>query len=345
MKKGVFQVKQLFTIFACCLFCAASVFAGPGDFYPTDTTPVDTLPGANITIRFFDRTIYYPGDSPSEPIMVQITIANESPQTLHFKLADDHFFSVDFKACNTRNIQLEHTDNWMRKRSTNRQVYFRELSIEPGEAYSFNENIKDYLSVVNPGIYLIDCSFYPELKRNSDDSEPAIHSNRLTLEVKPSPGAAAVKLLPVSPVNAEVLQAEPIPPDQVITYLLTARQKSHWDQFFLYLDLEQMISRDPARSRRFRAESESGRMTMIDNYKSELSQSKLNEQISTIPVEFQIEKTTYSATDGSVTVLEWFAYRTFWEKKRFTYYLSCRDGIWRIKDYTVDNLGTEDKRN
>ena len=90
-----------------------------------------------------------------------------------------------------------------------------------------------------------------------------------------------------------------------------------------------------------RAESENGRFAMIENYKSELAQAKADKDIATIPVEFQIERTSYTATEGTVTVIEWFDYRTFREKKRFTYYLVSRDGIWRVVDYTVDNLGTE----
>lgn len=299
------------------------------------------MSGAGISIRFYDRSIYYPGNSPTEPVLVQITIANNGAETLRFKLADARSFSIDFTAVNTRNQPLQHTEKWIRDRNTNQKVYFREISIEPGEAYSFIENIKDYLSIENPGMYILDSAFFPELKRLSDDSEASLHSNRLTLEVKPSPGAAAVKLLPVSPMTAEVLQPQPMPPDQVVNYMLTARQRSNWDQFFLYLDLEQMLSKDPSRGRRFKAESESGRFTMQENYKSELIQAKIDKEISTIPVEYKIERTSYTEVEGTVSVLEWFKYPNFKEKKRFTYYLSARDGIWRVNDYTVDNLGTE----
>jgi hypothetical protein len=331
MKKGDFQVKQLLSIFLCCVLAAGAAFADDAN----------ALAGADISIRFYNRTVYYPGNSPSEPILVNITIANKQPDTLRFKLADDHFFSLDFQAVNTRNQSLEHTDKWTRSRTTNRQVYFREISLESGESYSFTEDVKDYLAIVNPGMYVLDCAFFPELKRRDDNSEPNARSNRLTLEVKPSPGAAATKFLPVAPTTGEVLQPLPIPPDQVVTYALIARQKSAWDQFFLYMDLERMIARDPARKQRFNAESENGRFTMIENYKAELSQAKVDKDISTIPVEFKIERTSYTDTEGTVSVIEWFDYRTFREKKRFTYLLASRDGIWRIYDYSVDNLGTE----
>lgn len=324
-------MKKLFSVCVCLFLCVGAFFASENQI----------LPGADVSIKFYNRTVYYPGNSASEPIFITLSITNNGPGTLRFKLADEHSFSLDFNAVNTKNRPLEHTETWLRKRNSNQQLFFREISLESGEAYSFTENLKDFISIVSPGMYILDCAFYPELKSTTGNDDPTIRSNRLTLEIKPSPGAAAVKLTPISPVTAEVLQTRDIPPDQVINYMLTARQKSYWEQFFLYLDLEQMLSRDPARGRRYKAESETGRFTMTENYKSELTQSSIDKDISTIPVEFKIERTTYTETDATVVVLEWFDYRTFREKKRFTYYLSTRNGIWYIFDYKVDNLGTE----
>lgn len=324
-------MKQLLTIILFTLVGATALFA-------IDKADISS---AEVSIRFFERTLYYPGNSPTESIFVQITITNNQPQPLRFKLADDHFFSLDFTAVTTKNRPLDHTEVWMRSRSSSRQIYFREVSLEPGESLSFTEDVKDFLAIPSPGIFVLQCHFYPELKRLSDTSEPWVASNKITLEVKPSPAAAAATILPVSPITSEILQRQPMSPDQVITYLITARQKSHWNQFFLYFDLERMLSRDPARKRRFRSESEDGRISMIENYKFELSQSTIEKEISTIPVEFKIEKTLYTETEGTVTVTQWFDYRTFREKKRFTYFLYQRDGIWLVHDYTVDNLGTE----
>jgi hypothetical protein len=133
-----------------------------------------------------------------------------------------------------------------------------------------------------------------------------------------------------------------MPPDQVVRYVIEARQTSAWNQFFLYLDLEEMIKRDPARRRRYNAESENGRFMMIEDYKSELTRASIDKDISTIPRDFRIERTNYTETEGTVSVIETFEYRTFEEIKRFTWYLTSRDGIWKVVDYTVDNLGTQE---
>lgn len=147
--------------------------------------------------------------------------------------------------------------------------------------------------------------------------------------------------LSLSETDSEILKRQPIPPDQVITYMLHARQKSLWNSFFLYMDVERMLSKDPAKSRRFKAESEAGRIKMTETYKRELTQEQIDKDIAAIPVEFKIEHTAYTDTEAQVKVIEWFQYRNFREKKRFTYYLFSRDGIWILHDYIVENLGTE----
>ena len=293
-----------------------------------------------ISIRFYAKSVYYPGGEDSEPILVKVSITNSSAKAMRFKLADDRSFSIDFSLINTRNKDVLHNEGWKRKRASNSQIYFREITLEQGETYSFVENIKNYVSLEKAGVYVLKALFFPELKRLVDNTEEHLVSNALTLEVKPSPAALSLGGLPVSEATGEILKPQAIPPDQVINYMLIARQKSLWQQFFLYMDVDRMIAKDSARGRRFQAESEMGRLTMIEIYKRDLSRSHIDKDIAAIPAEFQIEHTAYTNTEAQVKVLEWFQYRNFREKKRFTYYLSSRDGVWMLYDYLVENLGT-----
>ena len=80
---------------------------------------------------------------------------------------------------------------------------------------------------------------------------------------------------------------------------------------------------------------------MIQDYKLDLMQSRIDNAIVAIPESFYIEKTVYTQTEGSVSVIQWFKYDTFKEKKRYTYSVQKRDEVWHIYDYTVENLGTE----
>ncbi len=316
--------------FVMLILCLSTVLPAQGQ------TPAQ----GEVSIRFYNRAVYYPGNSPAEQIFIHVTIKNPSPDTLRFKLADDRSFSVDFNAANTRNLFLDHTEDWKRRQSTSRQVFFREVSLEPGESFSFVENLKDYLAITEPGMYILQCRFYPELL-NAKNAGSSFASNRLTLDIKPSPGPAGLKSLPIAAQTGEILKAESIPPDQVVMTVITARQKGLWDQFFVYFDLDRMIKRDPALGRRYNSESETGRLAIIERYKADLKQERIDRELSVIPNRFEIERTMYTATEGTVSVIEWFDQNNYTEKKRFVYYVWSRNNVWLIYNYTVENLGNE----
>jgi hypothetical protein len=282
--------------------------------------------------------LYYPGESLDNPIYVHITVANKGSETLRFKLADDRMFSIDFSAFNSKNKKLPYTEEIIKKRTTDRIVYFREIALETGEEYSFVENLKDYVQITEPAIYYFELDFFPELYKSKFNK---IESNRLRIDVKPSPSASGVTKVPVSNEIISVLKPETISPDKVVEQTIVARQKNLWDQFFLYMDIEKMLTRDQARKRKYTTLSDIERNRMIQDYKLDLMQSRIDNAIVAIPESFYIEKTVYTQTEGSVSVIQWFKYDTFKEKKRYVYSVQKRDEIWHIYDYTVENLGTE----
>ena len=295
--------------------------------------------GIDFSIRYFDKRVYY---LEKDPIFIQVTITNNSPYTYRFKLADERAFSVDFDVRTNSNRVVEAADILVRKRSQSQQVYFREVSVEPGESFSFVEDLKNYAALTQSGTYVVQAKIYPELYHIVIPESLGILSNRLALNIRPAliPGPDGIPLELDVETNA-ILVREKLPPDEVVRYLLTARQKSQWEKFFLYLDLEAMLSRDAYRRRQYNAESEEGRQRMIARYRLDLQNSVIDGDISLIPMNFSIERTVHNGQTGTVTVLEYFRVGTYTEKKRYTWYLEKRDEIWTIVDYSVVNLGTE----
>jgi hypothetical protein len=294
-----------------------------------------------FNIRFYDQRVYYVSDA---PIYVQVTITNNSPATFRFKLADERVFSIDFDVRTLSNRSLEPAAILIRKRSQQQQIYFREISVESGESFSFVEDIRNYADLRQSGSFIVQGRMYPELFREAGGS-PAIRpleSNRLALSIRPPalPGPDGIPLELDIDTNA-VLVRERLPPDEVVRYFIRARQTSQWERFFLYLDLESMLSRNSVRQRQWLTESEEGRQRMLARYRLDIQNSNVEDDISNIPSDFQIERTTYSEMEGTVTVLERFRFGTVTERKRYTYYLQRRDDIWTIVDYSVNNLGTE----
>ena len=173
-----------------------------------------------VSIKLYNKTLYYPGESLDNPIYVHITVANKSDETLRFKLADDRMFSIDFTAFNAKNKKLPYTEEIIKKRTTDRIVYFREIALETGEEYSFVENLKDYIQITEPAIYYFELDFFPELYKSKNNK---IESNRLRIDVKPSPSATGVTKVPVSNETISVLKPETISPDKLnITFPQTS---------------------------------------------------------------------------------------------------------------------------
>jgi hypothetical protein len=202
------------------------------------------------------------------------------------------------------------------------------------------------------GSFVVKAIIYPELFRSVTSTTPVVvkvpstgnilESQRLNLSIRP-PVVTGPDGIPLEMdvATGAVLVRERLAPDLVVDYMLTARQKSQWEKFFLYLDLETMLTRDPVRQRKWLAESEEGRRRMVEQFRQELRNSEIDGSISVIPSEFTIDRTVYNSFEGNVTVTEKFRNSYFTEIKRYTYYLNLKDNIWTITDYSVVNLGTE----
>lgn len=306
--------------------------------YAQSSAKVQDFSNASVSIKYYNKSIYYPGNADDFPVFVHITIKNNGTDTLRFKLADDKKFSLDFNAYTVKNSRLPQTEEIIEKRTTNQTVYFRELALEGGEEYSFVENVKDYLKIDDSSVYYLEMFFYPELYKAKYLS---LKSNRLTLEVRPSPSSASSNYIPVKDQTVEILKQEELSPDKVVESTIIARQKSLWDQYFLYMDLESLLKRNNTLAKKYAAGSAEERERILASFKADLMQSKIENDIIAVPEKFIIEKTSYTPTEGSVSVMEWFKYPNFSEIKRYNYKVRQREGIWQIYDYTVVNLGTE----
>jgi len=297
--------------------------------------PAAAQTAADLSISFFDKRIYVPGAE----IPVKVTVRNDSPRTWRFKLADERRLSLSFDVRTVSNRRIEASDAWKRAMASVEPAYYREMALEPGEEYSFVEDLRDYVSIAEPGAYVLRCSFWPELAGRAT-STPTLASNALSLSVRPGiPSPTAVEAfrdgLP------ELLKLERIPPDEVVARTIRARQHGRWNEFFLYLDVERLLQANPEMKRIYDRESDDGRRRMLESYRADLMESVVDADIVVVPSAFEVIETRYGSFYGSVVVTEKFAYEGFSMLKEYTYELEKRDDVWYIVGYTVLNKGTE----
>lgn len=221
-------------------------------------------------------------------------------------------------------------------------MFYREVTVGPGERFSFVENLSQYAQLSEPGVYVLHADFYPELSGSTQrGAGTAISSNMLTLSVRPGTAENPRPEHRVEEVVQEVLRREALPPDQVVRYVLEARRRGHWDQFFLYLDLESLLQTDPDRERRYQRLADEDRRDMLSAFRNDLQQERADEDILLVPESYTVLETSYTQNRGTVVTEQRFRFPNYTEVKRYTYTLERRNDIWLITEYTVRNMGVE----
>ncbi len=291
-------------------------------------------PGVTASIRFYDKKIYYQADE----IWVEAVISNESGSTYRFKVADRRPYSFDFEVMSPTYIQLEHSRDFTIQRTSDQPVFFREVSIEPGEKYGVLLELGDFVAFTEPGVFVIRAMFYPELFRGNTPA--MVSSNALTLNLRPAADTPAMQAR-VDIDTGVILERQPLPPDEVVAYTIRARQKSQWNRFFLYLDVESLLRQNPERERAYARSPEGQRIRMLEEYKKDLQRETIDQEIILVPASFEVLKTSYTPDEGQVIVKQSFAHTGFTEWKKYTYYVRRFDRVWLITGYDVKNLGAE----
>ena len=288
-----------------------------------------------FSIRFYNKEIYFTDSR----IQILAEIYNNSPNTFRFKVSQERVFNLDFEVKTLTNERLEHSQEFIIDRNSDQPVLYREFSLDPGERYSVVENLDRFAIIERPGVYVIRGYYHPELSVGS--SKIALASNYLTLSVQPG----SVEIGPTIVIDREtgqLLRQTPIPPDEVISYMLRARQRYDWDKFFLYIDLEALYLQDRGREESYKRQmSDQERRAAISAYRESLMRETTVDEFMLIPYEFEVIKTSYTSNEATVLVIEKFAYSDYTEVKQYSYYLQRRDRIWLLYHYEVSNLRTE----
>jgi hypothetical protein len=289
-----------------------------------------------FSLRFFDKKIYYP----ESDIELKITLTNQSPGPYRFRISDNRAYSLGFDVRNLANQPLRLSRKFIIDRNSNQPVFFRDVHLEAGEEFSFTVNLKDYIEIENPGNYSVKALFYPDLYTGTSQTTN-MTSNTVSLSVRPSTSRLEAIKAQIDQDTGEILKEIPLSPDAVVAYTIDARRRGQWNKFFLYLDIESLFQRSPLGARTYKNSSESERIEAIKKYREELVNQRIDNEILTIPSEYEIIKTTYTSREGTVEVLQKFAYQGYREVKQYTYYLYKKDTIWKIYNYEVRNIGTE----
>lgn len=322
-----------------------------------------------FTLRFFDKEIYYPG----RPVKMLATVKNTGDTPYWFSMPNNPVFNLKFRimTLGSSGIYLPNSDKFNENRYNNQPVFFRDISLKPGEEFSFTFDLQDFADISEPGVYSVEAEFFPTLLPEfqagthqsllkevstsaehgeahqaslEEAGEPSQRSNVLTLSVRsPLPETRQpVYEQHMDEASGEILRRENLSPDAVVAGTLEARQDAKKEKFFLYLNLEELYKRSPLYRRSFLQSSFEDRERMLADYRESLWQKE--SPISKVPASFEILHTAYQDKEGLVKTRMRFDGGDFYEIKEYTYALRKKAGYWEIYDYQVRNLGTEAKK-
>ena len=297
------------------------------------------LPAQELTVsaRLYDEQVYFPDST----VSVLITLRNDSPEPVSFRLADDRRHNLAFDVRDETNRPLENTPEFIIANQSNQQIFYRTVMLQPGEQLSFIERLTDYIMIDESGMYNVRVHFFTQLNSSSDSQSRV--SNRFSIMVRPGNTPETRRDMRFQAAAEEQLRRQALSPDEVVQYMLEARQESNWERFFLYLNLEKLYRQVPSRDARFIRLSQEEQLEELRNFRQQLraQDGGPDSSLVAIPDGYTLIETRYSPTDGNVTARLFFNRDRYRERRQYTYELERRDGFWEIIGYQVSNLPNE----
>lgn len=294
----------------------------------------DYFPSVRVTIRYFNKQIYYMG----QPIIVEIEVANQSYEPFLFITSYKKEFTFDFEITSTTNRKIPHSKNYIINRHQFETVLNDEITLKKDEIYGVRINISEWFDFENPGEYIIKGVFYPSLAVNP---EIKIYSfNQLHLTLRP-PYREEIRKKEREQ-EIERLKAESLPPYETVRVMLNALMNRDFEKYFLYIKFDKFIMQFSNARKKYLAAKDVNKPDVIEKFKEYLKGENEMESIpysETIPADFEIEKTIIEKRDARILVTEEFKYKNLIEKKQYTYYLHKYGDKWLLESYTVVNIG------
>ncbi|MFO8042908.1 MAG: hypothetical protein R6U25_06890 [Alkalispirochaeta sp.] len=291
----------------------------------------------DVSARLYDEQVYFPDSQ----VSVLVTLRNDSPEPISFRLADDRRYNIAFDVRDEANRPLENTPEFIIANQSNQQIFYRTVMLQPGEQMSFVERLTDYIMINESGMYNVRIHFFPQL--NSFQDAPSTQSNRFSMNVRPGNTPEIRREMRFEAAAEDQLRRQALSPDEVVQYMLEARQESNWERFFLYLNLEKLYRQAPSRDERFIRLSQEEQLNELRSFREDLRSQEggPDSSLVAIPDGYTIVETRYSPTDGQVTARLFFNRDRYRERRQYTYELERRDGFWEIIGYQVSNLPNE----
>jgi len=299
-----------------------------------ETTKYSEGNNIEVKIKFYNKNLYQIG----KPIIVEIKITNLGQFPFTFFNADEKIFTYDFDVRTMSNRPVEHSKIYAIRRYQSKAIFYNEITLKQNESHSARINISEWFDFEKPGEYLIRGIFFPKLITDAEGIQIK-SSNELLLELHPRYTEEIEKVVEVE--KRKKLEAKPLPPYEVVGFLLDSLMNKDFESYFMYINFDRFIMQFENARKKYINAPDAKKPEVIEELKNYIRGKNELESIpfsQTIPNDYEIEKTIIEKSDAEVRVIETFILGRLVEKKRYTYYLHKYGDLWLLEGYRVVNL-------
>lgn len=294
-----------------------------------------------IFIRLYNQQVYYNGSE----VDIQVELRNNGIDPVDFKLADRRVHNIKLDVRTLTNDPVEECDECIKEFISSQPVYYTAVNLKPGEQFSFILKLSDFVEIKASGKYFVKAWFFNEFRTNQKE---AAGSNVIEIEIAPPEPVLNETTVAVSPESLK-LKPQPLYPDAVVRHILDSRiaaeaekdqvkKEEFWNQYFLYMDLEELLLKSGAGRREYLTLSETARTNKREEYRQWLINGAKDKDLLLVPTRYEIAKTSYTENNAVVVVYQEFDNGRFIDRKQYSYYLRKMDNIWTIYDYSIVNM-------
>ena len=286
-------------------------------------------------IQLHNQELY----TPESTILIRHTITNDSAEQFLFHLANDRIFNIGIEAQTEGGTPLEEAELVYIRLKKGVPILYREITLAPGEAFSFIESLKELVRIEQPGDYIVRSRFYPTLVTSDTTADTLLSSGSLRVTIRPSIPPPIGKQ-PEPPIPPTPLNRQDINPDEVVRYLLDARIDEDWGRFFLYLNVTSIYRALPDRDRIFTRLAARNQLLEIEKFRTDLQRGTTKDSIALQPLAYTVIETSYNNDRAQVVAeLQFRSIGRGASVRRYVYFLRRDNASWEIYDYTVQILG------
>lgn len=298
-------------------------------------------PQPEVKIRLYNQTVY----SDSSNINIQVELTNTDILPITFKLADKRVHNIQLDVRSLTNDKISECDNCIKEFISSQPVYYSQIRLKPSEQFSFIIKLDDFVEIKESGKYFIKVWFFKEFRSNS---VTPIGSNSIEVEIIP-PEPTIETFVTSLPQKSLALKPQALYPDEVVKWTIESRIKCNdtkdfgskekrWNEYFLYLDLEELYLKSGDNRREYILLSEDARIKKVEEYKSWLKEGIKDKDFLLVPTSYQILKTSFTDNNAVVVVYQEFDNGSFIDRKQYSYFLRKNDTVWYIYDYAIINM-------